>query len=653
MNPALIKALRVYPPLGIARVGNASGVDDYTIGPEVIGGSPTLPNGKPARYVDDFRTKAGEIKRQAVRFRVYAELEGRKFVEITAKIGKIRWHVAIANLKAGWYDFNERMDLADGPIPDALRRNRDLAILPEGRSSLDIVPQPQEIEGRNRPAVKFDTGSFWGEPVYLGELRTDSEGRLLFLGGRGKSKSFQADAKPITHANNVGWHDDVSDGPVRATVTFRNGKCKEAEPGYVVVAPPNFAPGLTGLVTMDDAVRETFQKRKWIKPPSSSRFTEDIWPIFDRLTGLQWVNHGLFVIHGYGSPLDARDPAVIDQMRNNTRSGAAWRRHVFKLFRKPNAGGSLVVPALPQIFGDGIETFFDDDPKPPHAKAHLAVTPTQYAHLKRWAEGDFEDNWPGSPPQPPSFSRLTPAQQVAHLERAPLHDCMGGPFHPGIEMTWVMRLASVWKKAYRLKLLPTDKPAKQDFGDVLTRAKCLRAGGPFDGVATGALTRFLGLPWQTDGVSCNSSEHLFPETFLSMPTFWGARNPDQVLSAANYERAAALDPSDPARSQLTVQMHKHFMLRVDWLRDLRGFDFYRRVRDSVGEWHHLGMVLPTPNPPPHLPADVRFEQGRTSNAADTDLKKELVKAIEELAAPHNPAAAGGRSPKPGNRKRKK
>ena len=80
--------------------------------------------------------------------------------------------------------------------------------------------------------------------AYLGELRTDPEGRLLFLGGCGKSKSFQAGAKPITHANNVGWHDDVCDGPVRATVTFSDGSFKEAEPGYVVVAPPNFAPGL-------------------------------------------------------------------------------------------------------------------------------------------------------------------------------------------------------------------------------------------------------------------------------------------------------------------------------------------------------------------------------------------------------------------------
>src|SRR5262249_21269200 len=155
----------------------------------------------------------------------------------------------------------------------------------------------------------------------------------------------------------------------------------------------------------------------------------------------------------------------------------------------------------------------------PHATAHLTVTPTQFAHLQRWAAGNFKDDWSGSPPQPPSFSSLTPKQQICHLERAPLHDCMGGPFHPGIEMTWVMRLRSVWKGPYRLNILKTNEAAKQDYGPVLTPAECLGRDGPFDGVAAGALTRFLGLPWQTDGVSCNSSDIYFPATFLSMPTF--------------------------------------------------------------------------------------------------------------------------------------
>ena len=284
IDPASIEALRIYPPLGIARVGNAAAADAYVIGPEVIGGPPTLPDGAPARLVSDFRTENGEIKRQAARFRIYAHLKDGAVVEVTAAAARIEWRVAIANLKAGWYDFNQAMDLPRGISRDARQRNRTLSP-PGGRAALDIVPKPRSIAGRNAPAAVFDDGVFWGNKVYLGELRTDADGRLLFLGGRGASAPYKAGLKPTTYANNDGWHDDIADGPVRATVTFPGAKPIEAEPGYVAVTPPNYAPGVSGIVTMDDAVRETFQRQGWIKAPTSTSFTRDLWPIFDRLSG--------------------------------------------------------------------------------------------------------------------------------------------------------------------------------------------------------------------------------------------------------------------------------------------------------------------------------------------------------------------------------
>ena len=45
--------------------------------------------------------------------------------------------------------------------------------------------------------------------------------------------------------------------------------------------------------------------------PAKTSFTEDVLPLFQRLTGLQWVNHGLFILHGFGSPLDANNPQVV------------------------------------------------------------------------------------------------------------------------------------------------------------------------------------------------------------------------------------------------------------------------------------------------------------------------------------------------------
>jgi hypothetical protein len=631
IDPAAIREVKVYPPIGIARVGNASGADDYVIGPEVIGGAPTLPGTvpeQPARYVGDFRTAGGEIKRQAARFRIYAHMRDGSVEEVTAASARIEWRVAVANLKAGWYEFNQAMDL--GPLSqDALRRNRDL-VGASNRWRLDIIPTPRSIAGPNAAAVPLDDGAFWADPVYLGELRTDAEGRLIFLGGKGVAKAFRSGTRPLTFANNTGWHDDLCDGPVRARVTFAGLAPIDAEPGYVSVTPPNYAPGLFGLVTMDDVVREVFYDRKWMAPPVATSFASDVLPLFQRLTGLQWVNHGLFILHGFGSSLDAQNPAVIARLNDNSVGNAAWRQRVFGLFRDPNAGGALVEDRVPQIFGDGVDTIFDPSKA---ASALLAVTRTQYAHLTRWVAGNFAGDGSAAAPAPAApFSALTPELQVQHLERAALHDCLGGPFHPAMELTWVMRIPLLWKSAYRLNVLPGESPARQDFGPTLTPAVCTGPNGPYDGAAAGCLTRFLGVPWHTDHTSCNSAADYFPSSFLSMPTFWGPRAPDQVLADGNYLRAAAIS-NDGQQAQL--QTFKHLMNRVDWLRDIRGFDYYDRLSLMIAEWAELGMVLPVEHAPNALPVqDLRVEQGRNQKGklinVEDDPKYHVTEDIENL-----------------------
>jgi hypothetical protein len=632
IDPSKIAALRVYPPLGIARVGNAEDPadpfdDQYVFGPEVVGGWSTLPDGSEARLVTDFRNAGGAIKRQAARFRVYATLKDGSTQELTIANGVgIEWRVAIANLKAGWYEFNQAMDLGPGLAKDALKRNRSLPSIPMGRSALDITPVPRSISGASvfGPQYVFGDGTFWSKQVYLGELRTDSVGRLIFLGGHGRSASFRKGMSPITFANNDGWYDDTSDGPVGATVVFADGTKMDADPGYVAVTPPSYAPGLPGLVTMDDTVRETYIASGWLAAPTSTSFTGDVWPIFDRLSGLQWVDHGLFVIHGYGSPLCAREPHVVDQLRDSSTSNQPWRQRVFQLFRDPNAGGDFQEAKIPQIFGDA----YGETGNAPNV--YLSVTKTQFEHLRRWAGGHFVDDWTGAIPQPPKFEQLSPEDQIAHLERAPLHDCLGGPFHPGIELTWVTRLKSVWSSPYRLKILSLEAPAKQNFGASLSPAACLAADGPYDGIAAGALTRFLGVPWQTDSASCNSNADYSPSEFLSMPTYWGARMPDQVLSEASFTRILDIERID--KQGMRLQAIKHFSLRSDWLRDVRALDYYGRIKNMTEQWALLGMALPATTIPDGFPPDMRVEQGRDDRFAGSDLKRILVAAIEGLAS---------------------
>jgi hypothetical protein len=646
IDPNAIQHLKVYPPIGVARVGNASGPNDFVIGPETIGGYPTVlgehPE-RPARYLGDFRAANSEIKRQAARFRVYAHMNDGSIREITANTAKIEWRVAVANLKAGWYEFNQAMDLGS-LSQDAKRRNLDLNLSPDERRRLDIVPSPKSISGRNAGPVAFDNGHFWGKPVYLGEVRTDAEGRLIFLGGRGAAAPFRSGMAPITFANNTGWHDDLCDGPVRAQVTFDGHAPIDAEPGYVTVTPPNYAPGLFGVVTMDDAVRELFYDQGWIPRPTSTLFTEDVLPIFQRLSGLQWVNHGLFVLHGFGSPLDANDPVVIARLNDISKANMAWRQSVFQLFRDPNdpnTDNSLIEDRIPQVFGDAVDTIFPGGKR--LANGLLAVTRSQFAHLSRWAAGQFTSGTPSTAQATTqAFSELTPADQVRNLERASLYDCLGGPFHPAMEMTWVMRIPLLWKSAYRLNVLPGEVAARQDFGDTLTPAVCIGRGGPYDGAAAGCLTRFLGVPWHTDHTSCNSAADYFPLSFLSMPTFWGPRAPDQVLAEGNYLRAAALSGAGTIAER---QMFKHLMQRDDWLRDIRGIDYFDRLSNMINEWAELGMVIPVEKEPGSLPvSDVRVEQGRTQNSGSiddrADMKYQLTEEVEALFGP--PRAARSR-----------
>ena len=60
-----------------------------------------------------------------------------------------------------------------------------------------------------------------------GELRHKNLGvaeRFLVLGGYGHSGSIADDPSLPTYANNDGWWDDTSDGPVGATIVLASGE---------------------------------------------------------------------------------------------------------------------------------------------------------------------------------------------------------------------------------------------------------------------------------------------------------------------------------------------------------------------------------------------------------------------------------------------
>src|SRR6266436_1535034 len=234
----------IYPALGVARVGNAP--EAFYIGPERAGGLPILPD-EPTRLFgfSDFRDSEGRLCRQAARFRIWRRLLGAEPVEVTletADVREIRWTVHLANKKSSWYRFQSSKG-ERGCGPNHPLRNAELQS-PEDRRRLVIDPGPRSIGGRDAGAadapVEFSRKTI--PPAYrggsfppatlkpqtietLGALRTDGAGRLLVLGGFGHSGSLrQPVALSDDYANNDGWWDDISDGPVRAAIELVSGE---------------------------------------------------------------------------------------------------------------------------------------------------------------------------------------------------------------------------------------------------------------------------------------------------------------------------------------------------------------------------------------------------------------------------------------------
>ena len=200
------------------------------------------------------------------------------------------------------------------------------------RSKLAITPKARSIAGAKKSGRKycFDDGKFLDAAVYLGEIRTDEKGRLIFLGGHGVSASA-AGTPAKDFANNDGWHDDVSDGPVTAVVHM-GGRPIPVEPAWVLVAPPNYAPDLHGLRTMYDLLTDVYIQAGWIPSPARVSFTRDVCPILRRLARLQWVNQGFAVQFGW------------------VRRMISWRRNTSRGWRVP-------APSLPSFAAESLTSF--------------------------------------------------------------------------------------------------------------------------------------------------------------------------------------------------------------------------------------------------------------------------------------------------------
>jgi hypothetical protein len=290
-----VATYRIHPGIGIARLGNSD--TEFYIAPETPAGLPQACDalGNPLYQADgvtpvlvtNFRDAQGRIKRQAARFQVFVydeqSPEGRPLkignrVEGGGNAGTlvdIEWQVYVANKKACWYQFDTSQG-EHGYPNDYPRRNADVT----DRDRLIIDPGPRIVNHTTKRRASFDRS---GEGNYattfpppgltpfsidtLGEMTADDSGRLLVLGGHGRSgseKSGAGEPHVSNYANNDGWYDDTSDGPVMARLVMYAENVAQLRyvdvdyPAWVIAGYPRYVPVVLDMVTMDEVLYDLF-----------------------------------------------------------------------------------------------------------------------------------------------------------------------------------------------------------------------------------------------------------------------------------------------------------------------------------------------------------------------------------------------------------
>ena len=348
------------------------------------------------RYKQD-----GRVKRQAARFRVFAyEQDAAGNLEVVGEVGddaRVEWTVDLVNRKAA---LNRRVSSSSPAGP----RNRGIA----DRDSLIIRgPRPATIVGRNRPAATV-AGKFLGTEVFLGELRTDGQGRLIVLGGRGDSVSVPPGQDFQTFISSDRWHDDVSDGPVTATVTLPGqAPVVVHEPAWVVVAPPDFAPPVGPIVSLYDVAFQAAINKGTLRPDARPSFARHIKPMIQRTADMRWVDNW-----EEWRQLHTID---FDTLADPSSAAKPARRDVAARIREPR----LVDFRMP----DFLERY-----------------------VTQWENGDFVND----------LAAPAPAESIPdQLDRIALYHCTGNNFFPGIEAGENIGHSDMYGRPFRLD--PTNR----------------------------------------------------------------------------------------------------------------------------------------------------------------------------------------------------
>jgi len=356
----------------------------------------------------------------------------------------------------------------------------------------------------------------------------------------------------------------------------------------------------------------------WMQMPAQVSFANDILPVLNRLSNLQWVNKGFATMFGKGCPMDFEDLDFIARLAQTPDPAtqadpyAELRQVVFNCFR-PTDTPVNEPRTWPWIYGDAFGSFPDTLPG-----NNLPLPSVQQALLRRWVEGEFVNDWDPAVAPPKSINEIPLGEQPATLTKAALHFCLADAFHPGCEMTWPMRHTSMYQAPFRIRHRPADQQ-EPNYGPKLTQQIVLQPGGPLYAQGPGDISRWMAVPWQGDTAFCRSGYNPSYDPYL--PTFWPARVPNQVLTEEDYQ--TVINTALPREERIIA-----FNNRPSWLRALKG-SVAEVMKQMIAHFGAMGIVEARPGvkDDPDFPEVIYVE-----SLAGSHLKTKAVEAVRLLAA---------------------
>lgn len=450
--------------------------------------------------------------------------------------------------------------------------------------------------------------------VELGQLHLDDKNRLLFVPAPGKadcvtiprvelsnpSETYstpngpEMGADPLTNQfayfNVPGWWDDTCGGEIDATVTLKDGRVLSTRDnvttaadegvrnakngGWVVTAPPKFAPHMYHVVSILDRVYEAFPEADPNRGEQTN-FYRDVYPILSRACNYAWVSPQAAGVepstrnlaHGPDQAGNLLSPDNMAVFTNTCAEAAPARLQIYNIMRhaepsSESGNGSsdrdsrlldtLPPPppapahmpprqvgvgpvsrgnSMPKLWGTGGKPLQNQQLGHNLPNQYLSLTDWQLQRMKSWAEGDFEV---GTLTDPEPLESLPLNEQPLAMDASALEPTIGGGFHPGIEFPYLIAYPEKFAEAFRVK----------------------------EDNTPGSVAAFMSSPWQGDYWSCNIA-------------WWPVQRPDIVFQ---YD------------AQTGSRTYK------EWFRGygpqgepLSSTDGYNQM---VYAWSKLGMVLP-------------------------------------------------------------